>query len=396
MFYCSYNSKTRAVEGKKHVVRDSEFRPNEKTMLLYLLPFSTSGDENARPEPKKWVHKKPVDIGTSIPVFVLDGDFEIYCEEEGRYLSPREVEAKGYFMNHGEIMYVESFTYGPFHGWEEHEGEFEVYMPLGGGGWMRVRTKTTERKPSLIEIIKKYGGRCEEDSVACLAEVRAALAAGADVNEVDNPGFSPLHIALLQGLQAVVPLLLEAGADIEAKCDNSWRPLHWACIPGEEETAQLLLKAGADIEARDGELGMTPLALAALGGNGKIVQMLLEAGADIEARDEYETSPLALAARRGKAETVQILLKAGANIEARDENEHTPLIRAVDGPVLGRDSRERQEKTVQLLLEAGADVNVVDCEGRSLLELAGRRYRKESAMIKMLEEAVQKKNRHET
>ena len=55
-----------------------------------------------------------------------------------------------------------------------------------------------------------------------------------------------------------------------------------------------------------------------------------------------------------------------------------------------------QEKTVQLLLEAGADVNVVDCEGRSLPELAGRWYRKESAMIKMLEEAIQKKNRHET
>lgn len=144
MFYCSYNSKTRDIEGKKHVVRDSEFRPNEKTMLLSLLPFSTWCDKNARPKPKKWVHKRTVNIGTSFPVFVLDGDFEIWCEEEGRYLSPREVEAKGYFMNHGEIMYIEPFTYGPFHGWEDHEGEFEVYMPLGGGGWMRVRTKITE------------------------------------------------------------------------------------------------------------------------------------------------------------------------------------------------------------------------------------------------------------
>ena len=395
MFYCSYNSKTRAVEGKKHVVRDSEFHPDEKTMLLHLTPFSAWRDENARPEQKKWVHKRTVDIGTSFPVFVLDGDFEIWCEEEGRYLSPREVEAKGYFMNHAKIMEIESFPYASFRGWEEHEGEFEVYMPLGGGGWMRVRTKTTERKPSLIEIIWKYDGSYEEDRIACLAEVRAALAAGADVNEVDNPGFSPLHIALLQGLQAVVPLLLEAGADIEAKYDNSCTPLHMACILGKVESAQHLLKAGADIEAR-GEYGTTPLALAAMQGKAEIVQLLLEAGADIEARDEYGKSPLASAARKGKAEIVQILLKAGANIEARDENEHTPLIRAVDGPVLGRDSRESQEKTVQLLLEAGADVNVVDCEGRSLLELAGRRYRKESAMIKMLEEAIQKKNRHET
>ena len=144
MFYCSYNSKTRDVEGKKHVVRDSEFRPNEKTMLLSLLPFSTSGDESARPKPKKWVHKQTVNIGTSTPVFVLDGDFEIWCEEEGRYLSPREVEAKGYFMNHGEIMYIEPCPYGFFRGWQEHEGEFEFCMPLGGHGWMRVRTKITE------------------------------------------------------------------------------------------------------------------------------------------------------------------------------------------------------------------------------------------------------------
>ena len=144
MFYCSYNSKTRSVEGKKHVVRDSEFHPNEKTMLLHLTPFSVWGDEKARPKPKKWVHKQTVNIGTSTPVFVLDGDFEIWCEEEGRYLSPREVEAKGYFMNHGRIMEIEPFTYGFFRGWQEHEGEFEFCMPLGGHGWMRVRTKITE------------------------------------------------------------------------------------------------------------------------------------------------------------------------------------------------------------------------------------------------------------
>ena len=394
MFYCSYNSKTRAVEGKKHVVRDSEFHPNEKTMLLHLLPFSTSGDETARPKPKKWVHKRTVDIGTSFPVFVLDGDFEIWCEEEGRYLSPREVEAKGYFMNHGEIMYIEPFTYGPFHGWEEHEGEFEVYMPLGGGGWMRVRTKTTERKPSLIEIIWKYDGSYEEDRIACLAEVRAALKAGADVNEVDNDGANPLHIAFICGMQAVVPLLLEAGADIDAIYKSHFTPLYMSCISGNTEIIQMLLKAGANTEIKDHK-GRSPLAWTAYYGFDRTVQLLLEAGADIEARDERGRSPLALAAQNGKAETVQILINAGANIEARDNYKRTPLICAVYNPICGS-VKEKYEKTVQLLLDAGADVNAVDSQGLSPLRLVERYLYHKRTLIKMLEESIQKKNRHET
>jgi ankyrin repeat protein len=48
------------------------------------------------------------------------------------------------------------------------------------------------------------------------AEVRALLAAGADVNALDDQGMTPLMVAASQGEMAIARVLLASGASVNA------------------------------------------------------------------------------------------------------------------------------------------------------------------------------------
>ena len=55
--------------------------------------------------------------------------------------------------------------------------------------------------------------------------VRELIAAGANVNQQDNNGLTPLHWAAENGHQAVVQALIAAGADINQQDNDGWTPL---------------------------------------------------------------------------------------------------------------------------------------------------------------------------
>jgi hypothetical protein len=58
-----------------------------------------------------------------------------------------------------------------------------------------------------------------------LAAVKAALAAGADVNACDKVGMSPLLIACFNGFTQIAKALVAAGADIALRNRHQWTPL---------------------------------------------------------------------------------------------------------------------------------------------------------------------------
>ncbi|MCK4341376.1 MAG: ankyrin repeat domain-containing protein [Phycisphaerae bacterium] len=91
-----------------------------------------------------------------------------------------------------------------------------------------------------------------------LQRVAALLAAGADVNAVDQRGFTPLHVAATSHNEKLIQLLLDAGADVNA-CDASGEtPLHVAARHFRLEGIELLLASGADVHALNTR-GDTPL-----------------------------------------------------------------------------------------------------------------------------------------
>jgi ankyrin repeat protein len=95
--------------------------------------------------------------------------------------------------------------------------------------------------------------------LAATSEIAAMLLdAGADINarnrhKFAGPGNSPLSAAVYQDRRDVVKLLIERGADLNQGDNAGWRPIHLAAANGRLKTARMLLEAGASTNVRTEE-----------------------------------------------------------------------------------------------------------------------------------------------
>eukprot|EP00168_Porphyra_purpurea_P005831 TRINITY_DN16968_c0_g1_i1.p2 TRINITY_DN16968_c0_g1~~TRINITY_DN16968_c0_g1_i1.p2 ORF type:complete len:185 (+),score=19.34 TRINITY_DN16968_c0_g1_i1:487-1041(+) len=112
-------------------------------------------------------------------------------------------------------------------------------------------------------------------------------------------------------------MLLRAGARVSAKALDGATPLHVAVGNGSEATVKLLLSAHASVNAGD-EVGEAPLHFAVRESRGCLVDLLLSYGANPNIANEDGETPLHLAASYGEFEISQALLKAGAKADAVD------------------------------------------------------------------------------
>ncbi|CAK9056997.1 unnamed protein product [Durusdinium trenchii] len=133
---------------------------------------------------------------------------------------------------------------------------------------------------------------------------------GANIEDADKRGFTPLHLASEVGHLDVVDRLTEAKADLEAKGgEYSYTPpLHCAAQSGHPATVDRLLAAGAAVDAKDNN-GQTPLHYAAHYGRSEAAQRLVDAGADVDAQDVMRTTPWVLARETGKARQMAPVLR---------------------------------------------------------------------------------------
>lgn len=156
-----------------------------------------------------------------------------------------------------------------------------------------------------------YGCRLIESADSGrMAQLRALLAAGADVNARCD-GFTPLDAAARSGNAEAVRLLLAAGADANELSALSRSPLHAAAEKGCAESVRLLLAAGAVVDAADAE-GITPLFRAAERGHADAVRLLLEAHADVNAKNGLGWTALHEAVRLGHLDVAELLRAHGA------------------------------------------------------------------------------------
>ena len=157
------------------------------------------------------------------------------------------------------------------------------------------------------------------------ATVLRLLDRGADIDEREGRGRTPLHLAARSCFdvgepicRGVVAVLLDRGADVDARDAAGRTPLHRAAgghMPG---VVVELMRRGADIQARDDE-GWTPLHVAAQYGTfgaREVAVELLQRGADVDAGDADGTTPLQVAEARGRTKLVTLLRRwHGAGIE---------------------------------------------------------------------------------
>ena len=154
--------------------------------------------------------------------------------------------------------------------------------------------------------------------------VKSLIDGGADVNELDSLGETPLHVAAMRGYRGIASLLLENGANLNAGDVRGLTPVHMAAWRGNRDMVDLLLNHGADMNARDKD-GLTPMHTAALDGRKEIVALLIGNGADVNVKSNKSLTPLHVAALSGNRETVALLIEKGADVNARSEDGLTPL-----------------------------------------------------------------------
>ena len=243
-----------------------------------------------------------------------------------------------------------------------------IKLPLVSGGGRRVRSEVSGVREVGSEV---SGGRVLRRRVrsvrAAVVEgdvesLRGLLEGGADVDERDSKGLTPLMLAALNRRVDIVEVLLEYGADVEAEDKSGWRPLRYAIKGGDAGVVKLLLEHGADlhVEYKD---GWSPLEAAVERGDGELVELLLRYGADVDARDKkYGDTPLHKAAETGHIEVVRVLLEHGVKVNVRDKkNGWTPLHDA---------AMKGHVEMIKVLLEHGADVNAGDKDGFTPLHKA--------------------------
>lgn len=140
--------------------------------------------------------------------------------------------------------------------------------------------------------------------------VRVLLEAGADPS-IKFGGLTALGIAIRERRDSLVNVLLKAGAQPDQREDAGGTPLHAAAALGRLASVEELVAAGANLNASDRQ-GRTALIVAVLNGHRNVVQQLLSAGADANRPGRDGFSPLYWAVYRRDRVAAEALIAAGA------------------------------------------------------------------------------------
>jgi len=155
---------------------------------------------------------------------------------------------------------------------------------------------------------------------------------------------------LIQSGERVKALeLIRDGANVNEPQGDGTTPLHWAVYKVDDELVRELLGHGAAPSVMN-KYGSTPLAEATKLGNVELVRRLLDAGADVESPNADGQTALMLAARAGALDVAKLLVERSANVNTEEAwRGQTALMWAVDGSYA---------ELTEFLIERGADVNV--------------------------------------
>ncbi len=196
-----------------------------------------------------------------------------------------------------------------------------------------------------------------------LDKISTLLAAGANVNELDNAGSrTALFWAAKSGNMKAMQLLVDAGADANL-ADRSGRTSVWAAVEFGVDAVRFLADHGGDLAKRD-TMNSTPLLWAAGFGSADTVRFLLEKGADIKTVDDNGWSALIWAAGLGQPESVKALLDAGAGLDVADKQTgDTPLLRA---------ARTGKIESLKLIVDAKPDFTARNKNNQTALHLAAQ------------------------
>lgn len=267
-----------------------------------------------------------------------------------------------------------------------------LLLALPSGSWAQSsETDVAKRDSDGQTALHKYTGY----DWGSLDDVKTLIARGADVNATDNDGFTPLHLAAMNGYADKARYLLEHGASLQALTKQKTTPLHLAAERRRFDAGLLDLLSGPpnarNVNPRDAE-GRTPLYRAVDADNAESVKWLIDHGADPNLATSRGEMPLDRALLLEYMKVAETLCDNGGSPNAITEDGLTVLATAIDRGKKGQlefllahkadpnakfqggrtalhfAARKRDEAAAKALLAAGANLNATDEEGRTPLD----------------------------
>jgi F-box protein 11 len=172
--------------------------------------------------------------------------------------------------------------------------------------------------------------------VACangdLDLVTKLLDDGADVNDKNSMGVTPLHASAFAGNLKLAQLLISRGADQMQGDESEMAPIHYAAAEGALELVRFFVEcAGKSVAGLVGAEGITPAHMAANIGHAEVLSYIAEVcGAEYCAQlDCKGNTPLHLASSWGHTACVNVLLQIGCSGNVRNSKNMTPLMVAL-------------------------------------------------------------------
>ena len=217
-------------------------------------------------------------------------------------------------------------------------------------GWTPLHYAAQRWHPKVVELLGKNGADCNA------------------LTSKEDGARSAIHLVLLKsGRTRCITLLMRYGADIDQPDGAGKTPLHRAAQHGEPDSIKWLVSKKANLEARTRDIDQrTPLHIAVEARRLEIAKILLDAGANKDAAMEppYGKTALHIATFENDIDLVKELLARKANVDPiyNPDPRTYPAIMPTSRNItpLWIATEDQSLKIMRLLLEAGADV-----EGKS-------------------------------
>ncbi|WP_341812896.1 ankyrin repeat domain-containing protein [Wolbachia endosymbiont (group A) of Cephus spinipes] len=190
---------------------------------------------------------------------------------------------------------------------------------VNNNGSTPLHVATQGNKPSTVKLLLNRGARIEVKDSRNRTPLDLAKQEGyTNIVQMIEQRQSDLDEELLTAVRDgnlnEVEDLVSQNANVNTTDIYSWTPLHWATFKDHLEIARFLIKKGADINAADkGPYGKKPIHVAAENNSKDIIEFFLSKGVGINDTDKQGYTPLHYAAWRGRLEVAKFLIEEYAN-----------------------------------------------------------------------------------